>query len=119
MQAVTVAIQSDWWRVIINQTVTFTGGNGTNTTVTGSATNAPVPTPVLQVTPGSVAYGTILNGIKQDEQFHGSEHRNRDLDGYGKCGRPVQHCVRRKLHLEFQPKSDGDGDIQSNRGEQL
>jgi hypothetical protein len=52
-----------------NQTVTFTGGNGTNTTVTGSATNAPVPTPVLQVTPGSIAYGTILNGTSKTNSF--------------------------------------------------
>jgi hypothetical protein len=52
-----------------NQSVTFTGGNGASTTVTGSATNAPVPTPVLQVTPGSIAYGTILNGTSETNSF--------------------------------------------------
>jgi hypothetical protein len=52
-----------------NQSVTFTGGNGTNTTVTGSATNAPAPTPVLQVTPGSIGYGTLLVGTSKTNSF--------------------------------------------------
>ena len=52
-----------------SQSVSFTGGNGTNTTVTGSATNAPVPAPALQVTPGSIAYGTILNGTSKTNSF--------------------------------------------------
>ena len=44
------------------QSVTFTGGSGTNVTVTGTATNAPVLPPLIQVTPGNIAYGTILSG---------------------------------------------------------
>ncbi len=67
-QAVTVVF-SPTAATNYNQSVTFTGGNGTNTTVTGSATNAPVPTPVLQVTPGSIAYGTILNGASKTNNF--------------------------------------------------
>ncbi|HKW29566.1 MAG TPA: choice-of-anchor D domain-containing protein [Verrucomicrobiae bacterium] len=52
-----------------NQSVSFSGGTGTNTTVTGSATNAPVPTPILQVTPGSIGYGTILSGTSKTNSF--------------------------------------------------
>src|SRR5690348_4113711 len=52
-----------------NQSVSFTGGSGTNTTVTGSATNAPVPTPILQVTPGNIGYGTILSGTSATNSF--------------------------------------------------
>ncbi len=52
-----------------NQSVSFTGGSGTNTTVSGSATNAPVPTPILQVTPGSIGYGTLLVGTSKTNSF--------------------------------------------------
>ena len=204
-----------------NQSVTFTGGSGASTTVTGSATNAPVPTPVLQVTPGSIAYGTILNGTsktnsftvqnvgtgtltgtasvgapfsivsggsyslgasasqtvtvvfsptvasnfnqsvtftrrqrdkhdsdrqcdqragadasvagdagqhrlrdnierdEQDEQFHGAERGNGDIDRDGQCGGTVQHRVWRELQSGSQCEPDGDGGIQPDRGEQL
>ena len=52
-----------------NQSVSFTGGSGTNTTVSGSATNAVVPTPILQVTPGSIGYGTLLVGTSKTNSF--------------------------------------------------
>ncbi len=52
-----------------NQSVSFTGGSGTNTTVSGSATNAPVPAPILQVTPGSIGYGTVLAGTSKTNSF--------------------------------------------------
>jgi hypothetical protein len=71
-----------------NQSVTFTGGNGTNTTVTGSATNAPVPTPVLQVTPGSVAYGTILNGTSKTNSFTVQNIGTGTLSGTATVGAP-------------------------------
>ena len=100
-----------------NQSVTFTGGNGASTTVTGSATNAPVPTPVLQVTPGSIAYGTILNGTSKTNSFTVQNIGTGTLTGTANCGRPVQHRVGWKLQFGSQCKSDGDGDIQPNRGE--
>ena len=71
-----------------NQSVTFTGGNGTNTTVTGSATNAPVPTPVLQVTPGSIAYGTILNGTSKTNSFTVQNIGTGTLIGTASVGAP-------------------------------
>ena len=52
-----------------SQSVSFSGGGGTNTTVSGSATNAPVPTPILQVNPGSIGYGTILTGTSKTNSF--------------------------------------------------
>ena len=52
-----------------SQSVSFSGGDGTNTTVSGSATNAPVPTPILQVNPGSIGYGTILVGASKTNSF--------------------------------------------------
>ncbi len=52
-----------------NQSVSFTGGVGTNTTVSGSATNAPVPVPIIQVTPGSIGYGTMLVGTSKTNNF--------------------------------------------------
>jgi len=45
-----------------SQNVAFTGGTGTNVVVSGSATNAPAPSPALQATPGSLAFGTVLVG---------------------------------------------------------
>ncbi len=102
-----------------NQSVSFTGGSGTNTTVTGSATNAPVPTPVLQVTPGSIAIRDDFERDEQDEQFHGPEHRDWDVERYGKRGRPVQHRVGWKLQFGGWCESGGNGGIQSDRGEQL
>ncbi len=71
-----------------NQGVTFTGGNGTNTTVTGSATNAPVPAPVLQVTPGSIAYGTILNGTSKTNSFTVQNIGTGTLTGTASVGAP-------------------------------
>jgi hypothetical protein len=71
-----------------NQSVTFTGGNGANTTVTGSATNAPVPTPVLQVTPGSIAYGTILNGTSKTNSFTVQNIGTGTLTGTASVGAP-------------------------------
>ena len=71
-----------------NQSVTFTGGNGANTTVTGSATNAPVPTPVLQVTPGSIAYGTILNGTSKTNSFTVQNVGTGTLTGTASVGAP-------------------------------
>ena len=71
-----------------NQSVTFTGGNGTNTTVTGSATNAPVPTPVLQVTPGSIACGTILNGTSKTNSFTVQNVGTGTLTGTANVGAP-------------------------------
>jgi hypothetical protein len=68
--------------------VTFTGGNGTNTMVTGSATNAPVPTPVLQVTPGSIAYGTILNGTSKTNSFTVQNVGTGTLTGTANVGAP-------------------------------
>ena len=204
-----------------NQSVSFTGGSGTNTTVSGSATNAPVPTPILQVTPGSIAYGTLLvgtsktnsftvqnvgtgtlsgtasvsapfsvvsggsyslganasqtvvvvvqsgggeqlqpecelygrewderdgererdqragahadppgdagehwvwdvvGGDEQDEQFHGAEHRDGDIERDGECERAVQCGVGRQLQSGRQREPDGDGGVQSDGGEQL
>ena len=52
-----------------NQSINFSGGGGTNTTVSGSATNAPVPTPIIQVNPGSIGYGTILVGASKTNSF--------------------------------------------------
>src|SRR5690348_18007505 len=52
-----------------NHSVSFAGCSGLNTTVTGSATNAPVPTPILQVTPGSIGYGTVLVGTSKTNSF--------------------------------------------------
>ena len=194
-----------------NQSVSFTGGSGTNTTVSGSATNAPVPTPILQVTPGSIGYGTMLvgtsktnsftvqnvgtgtlsgtasvsapfsvvsggsyslganasqtvvvafspsggeqlqpecelygrewdehdgerqrdqcagahadppgdagehwiwdvaGGDEQDEQFHGAEHRDGDIERDGECERAVQCGVGRQLQSGRQREPDGDG----------
>ena len=76
-----------------NQSVTFTGGNGMNTTVTGSATNAPVPTPVLQVTPGSIAYGTILSGTSKTNSFTVQNMGTGTLSGNSQCGGAIQHRV--------------------------
>src|SRR5208282_1044158 len=71
-----------------SQSVTFTGGNGASTTVTGSATNAPVPTPVLQVTPGSIAYGTILNGTSKTNNFTVQNMGTGTLTGTASVGVP-------------------------------
>ena len=71
-----------------NQSVTFTGGNGASSTVTGSATNAPVPTPVLQVTPGSIAYGTILNGTSKTNSFTVQNIGTGTLTGTASVGAP-------------------------------
>jgi hypothetical protein len=51
------------------QTVSFSGGGGTSAVVNGSGTNAPVPTPILQVTPGSIGYGTVLVGTSATNGF--------------------------------------------------
>ena len=61
-----------------SQSVSFSGGDGTNTTVSGSATNAPVPTPILQVNPGSIGYGTILVGASKRTVLR-SEYWDRDI----------------------------------------
>ncbi len=71
-----------------SQSVTFTGGSGTNTTVSGSATNAPVPAPVLQVTPGSIAYGTILNGTSATNSFVVKNAGTGTLVGTASVGAP-------------------------------
>ena len=86
-QAVTVAF-SPLGASNYNQSVTFTGGNGANTTVTGSATNAPVPTPVLQVSPGSIAYGTILNGTSKTNSFTVQNIGTGTLSGTASVGAP-------------------------------
>jgi hypothetical protein len=52
-----------------NQGVNFTGGGGTNVTVSGGATNAPVPTPLIQVSPGSIGFGTVLVGASATNSF--------------------------------------------------
>jgi hypothetical protein len=71
-----------------NQSVTFTGGNGTNTTVTGSATNAPVILPILQVTPGSIAYGTLLSGTSKTNSFMVQNVGGGTLSGTASVGVP-------------------------------
>ena len=71
-----------------NQSVTFTGGSGASATVTGSATNAPVPTPVLQVTPGSIAYGTILSGTSKTNNFTVQNVGTGTLTGTASVGAP-------------------------------
>jgi len=52
-----------------SQTVTFTGGGGASATVTGSATNAPVPSAMIQVAPASIAYGTTRTGTSLTNSF--------------------------------------------------
>jgi hypothetical protein len=70
-----------------NQSVTFTGGGGTNTTVTGSATNAPV-NPVIHVTPGSIAYGTLLSGTSATNSFTVQNVGGGTLSGTASVGAP-------------------------------
>jgi hypothetical protein len=49
-----------------NQSVSFTGGGGTNATVSGSATNASAK---ILATPGSASFGTIANGGSATENI--------------------------------------------------
>jgi len=70
-----------------NQNVTFTGGGGTNTTVAGSATNAPV-NPAIRVTPGSVAYGTLLVGTSKTNSFTVQNVGGGTLSGTASVGVP-------------------------------
>ena len=51
-----------------NQSVTLTGASGASASVSGSATNAP-PIPAIQLTPGSIAYGTLLTGTSKTNSF--------------------------------------------------
>jgi hypothetical protein len=44
------------------QALSLTGAGGTNVAVTGIATNTPPTTPVLQVTPGSLSFGSLISG---------------------------------------------------------
>ena len=98
-----------------NQSVTFTGGSGTNVTVSGSATNAPATTPILQVTPGSIAYGTILSGTGKTNSFTVAEHRERDIERDGERERALQHRLGRELQFGRRPEPGGDGGVQSER----
>jgi hypothetical protein len=70
------------------QSVTFTGGGGTSATVAGSATNAPTPTPIIQVTPGSIAYGTILTGTSTTNSFTVQNTGAGTLTGTASVGSP-------------------------------
>ena len=76
-----------------NQSVSFSGGGGTNTTVSGSATNAPVPTPIIQVNPGSIGYGTILTGTSTTNSFTVQNIGTGTLSGTATCGVTLQHRV--------------------------
>ena len=71
-----------------NQSVTFTGGAGTNATVSGSATNAPVLNPTIKVTPGSIAYGTILSGTSKTNSFTVQNVGTGTLSGTASVGAP-------------------------------
>jgi hypothetical protein len=72
-----------------NQSVTFTGGGGTNATVSGSVTNASsVILPVLQVTPGNISYGMILSGTSKTNSFTVANVGNGTLSGTANVGAP-------------------------------
>ena len=57
-------------------------------TVSGSATNAPAILPVLQVTPGSIAYGTILSGTGKTNSFTVANAGNGTLSGVASVSAP-------------------------------
>ena len=57
-------------------------------TVSGSATNAPVPTPIIQVTPGSIGYGTILAGMSKTNSFTVKNNGTGTLSGSASVGSP-------------------------------
>ena len=71
-----------------NQSVTFTGGGGTNAVVSGSATNAPVLNPIIQVTPGSISYGTVLSGTSKTNSFTVQNVGSGTLSGTASVGTP-------------------------------
>ena len=102
-----------------NQSVTFSGGSGTNVTVSGSATNAPAILPVLQVTPGSIAYGTILSGTGKTNSFTVANAGNGDVEWSGERERALQHRLGRELQFGRRTEPGGGGGVQSKRGEQL
>ena len=71
-----------------SQSVNFSGGGGTNATVSGSATNAPVPTPIIQVNPGSIAYGELLVGAIATNSFTVKNIGTGTLSGTASVGLP-------------------------------
>jgi hypothetical protein len=70
-----------------SQNVTLTGGGGATVTVSGSATNASV-NPAIQVTPGSIAFGTILSGSTATGNFTVQNVGGGTLSGTASVGVP-------------------------------
>jgi hypothetical protein len=70
------------------QSVSLSGGGGTNAVVSGSATNAPVLNPVIQVTPGSISYGMVLSGTSKTSSFTVQNVGNGTLSGMASVGAP-------------------------------
>jgi hypothetical protein len=57
-------------------------------TVSGSATNAPVPTPLIQVSPGSIGFGTLLVGASATNSFTVKNIGTGTLSGTASVGSP-------------------------------
>jgi hypothetical protein len=70
-----------------NQNVNFSGGGGTNVSVSGSATNAPV-SPAIRVTPATIVYGTLLSGTSKTNSFTVQNVGGGTLSGTASVGAP-------------------------------
>ena len=79
----------------------------------------PSGTPSIQVTPGSLALGTILSGTGTSGSFTVQNIGRGNIQRDGERGVALQHRVRWKLQFEFQPEPDGDRIFQSEQRGQL
>jgi hypothetical protein len=69
------------------QSVSLSGGGGTNAVVSGSATNAPV-SPAIRVTPATIVYGTLLSGTSKTNSFTVQNVGGGTLSGTASVGAP-------------------------------